>query len=201
MTIRLEALSATDGTGIFRKDETLRLLRPPYTLHDSPLLPEESLRDALSRFGFAASTEQFSSWSEAIEFLNRKTVESRGAIGKELPEDIDGHTTIENAPEHILRDLLTRVENNLIPQKLFDQAENFLLAFLASNALTGHPVLAKKAAQLLQQTKTERQQADTRISELACRDLRFPSLEKHGELKKKCARMAEDIERRHCVFA
>lgn len=200
MTVRLEALSEIDGTGIVRSGEVLRLLRPPYTLQDSPVLSEESLHEAISRFGFSPSGEQFPSWEQAIEFLNLKTAESRRALGVELPESIDGASVIESASEDILENFLLRVDRDLIPQRLFDHAENFLLAFLASSALTSYPALAKKAVELLQRSRAQRQQTETASSELACRDQRFPGLEKHGQLKKS-AHMAEIIEKRHSVFA
>jgi hypothetical protein len=200
MTVRLEAISEIDGTGIVRSGEVLRLLRPPYTLQDSPALPEESLHDAISRFGFSPSEEQFPSWEQAIEFLNLRTVESRRALGIELPESIDGASVIEAASEDVLNDFLLRVDRDLIPGRLFDHAENFLVAFLASSALTSYPALARRAAELLQRSRAARQRTEAAGSELASRDARFPALEKHGELKK-CAQTGESIEKRHCVFA
>lgn len=200
MTIRLEALSATDGTGIFRKEGTIRLLRPPYRLQDSPVLPEESLHNAIARFGFSPSTQEFSSWPQAIEYLNRKTVESRQAIAKELPDAIRGADIIEDAPEEVLRDFLERVDKELIPQRLFDEAENFLLVFLGSSAMTSHPDLAKRAADLFQLTMSKRRQTEVLMSELVGHDLRFPNLSKHGRLEES-DRVAEQIKNRHCVFA
>jgi len=44
------------------------------------------------------------------------------------------------------------------------------------------------------------QKAGVKTSRLACRDFRFPSLEKHGELES-CNHIAELIARRHSVFA
>src|ERR1035437_3996828 len=98
MTVRLEAISEVDGTGIVRSGEVLRLLRPPYTLQGSPVLSEESLHEAISRFGFSPSREEFPGWEQAIEFLNFKTAESRRALGIELPGAIDGAGVIEAAP-------------------------------------------------------------------------------------------------------
>jgi hypothetical protein len=200
MTIRLEALSAVDGIGIFRKDDTLRLLRPPYLFSDSPILSEESLSEAIVRSAFSPAAEDFHDWPEAIAFLNRVTAETRHALGREVPDSIDGAEMIESAPEAVLRDLIERVEKSLIPQRLFDNAENFLLVFLSSDALVNYPALAKRAASLLQLSKSERLKMESRNAEICRRDLRFPSLERHGGLQE-CDRVAETIKRRHCVFA
>ena len=88
MSLRLEALSATDGTGIIRSEHTLRLLRPPDILQDSPVLREESIEDAILRYGFSASREQFVTWEEAIDYLNRQAVVSLLGTGQTNPQSI-----------------------------------------------------------------------------------------------------------------
>jgi len=182
MTIKLEALSSTDGTGIFRSEDTLRLIRPPYTLRESPVLPEAAVQDAILRFGFLPSVQQFSSWEHAIEFLNSQTVASRHSIGKDIPEIISAADIIEDVPKDILIDFLDQVDNVLIPQRLFEHAENFLMTLLVSSALTRYPDVGERGAKLLQKCKAESKKAQTAISELSCRDLRFPALQKRGEL-------------------
>jgi hypothetical protein len=200
MNLVLEALSAMDGTGIIRNGQTLRLLRPPYTLRDSPVLPESSIRDAILRHGFAAAKEHFGGWEEAVDFLNRQAAESRRSLGKEIPEFIAGGDIVDVAPEEVLTAFLERVETELIPGKMFDHAENFLVALLSTGVLTRYPALGCRAARLLQRNKDARQLAGAATSELMGRDLRFVSLEKHGELERS-AKLAESIRQRHCVFA
>ena len=200
MNLVLEALSATDGTGIIRDGQILRLLRPPYRLHDSPVLPQGSIRDAILRHGFSAAREQFAAWEEAIDFLNRQATESRRVLGKEIPDFIAGVDIVDVAPEEVLAAFLQRVETELIPRKMFDHAENFLIALIASNVLTRFPALGSKAAKLLQRNKEARALANADVCELARRDLRFASLERHGGFAKS-VQLAEDIQRRHSIFA
>ena len=52
MTLKLEAISPAEGIGIIRSGQTIRLVRPPYVLHDAPVLPEDSVQDAILRHGF-----------------------------------------------------------------------------------------------------------------------------------------------------
>lgn len=200
MSLKLEALSAVDGTGIVRAGQILRLVRPPYTLRGSPVLPEESVQDAILRHGFWASQEQFASWEELIDFLNRQVVVARRALGKEIPDSISGEDIVDVASEEDLSVFLACVETDLIPKRMFDHAENFLVAFLASSALNRYPALGSRAAKLLRQTKQARRAAEAAASELASRDLRFPSLERHGEVARS-ARVAENIIRWRSVFA
>ena len=74
---------------------------------------------------FSASREQFVTWEEAIDYLNRQAVVSRRALGKEIPESIASADIIETAPENVLTEFLERVENELIPKKMFDPARIF----------------------------------------------------------------------------
>ena len=101
----------------------------------------------------------------------------------------------------MLSSFLDRVEREIIPQRLFDNAEDFLLAFLASRALGHQPELGARAAALLQRNKEARKKSEAGISELANRDIRFPSLEqKQGDFALS-VRLTKLIRERGCVFA
>jgi hypothetical protein len=200
MKLKLEAFSPAEGIGIIRTGQTLRLVRPPYVSHDAPVLAEESLQDAILRHGFSASGEQFGSWEEAITFLNRQAVAVRRLLGKEIPESIPGRDIVDVAPPEVLSSFLDRVETEIIPQRLFNYAEDVLLAVLTSGAGIRHPEIGARAASLLQLNKDARCESEAGISELAKRDIRFVSLERHGEIEKS-ARWADLIRERRCVFA
>jgi hypothetical protein len=200
MNIRLEAFSPTDGTGIVRVTNLLRLLRPPYRQQDCPVLPEKALQEAITRFGYSEGKAEFSSWAEAIAFLNEQTRASRSALGKEVPNEIDGARVIAVASADTLSALLDRVENVLIPGRMLEHAEKFLITFLASDALTKYPAQASRAAKLLQHTNKICEQTEADQSELASRDLRFTSLEKKEDELKKSNHLARVIERRGSFF-
>jgi len=200
MKLKLEAVSAPYGTGIVRTDRTLRLLRPPYTLQDCPILPEESVEDAILRLGFSAAEKEFTTWEEAIDFLNQQAVEWHRVLGKDIPESIPNSDIIDVAPEEILTAFLERVETDLIPRQVFDHAENVLFALLTSSAPRRYPALGGRAMELWRRNKAARRAAESAMSEVARHDLRFESLEKHGQAGRS-AKLADDIKRRHCVFA
>ena len=200
MMLRLEALSPAEGIGIIRVDHTLRLIRPPYLSQDTPVLAENALEDAILRHGFSASTEQFGSWEDVITFLNQQAVDVRRSMGQTIPESINGKDILDVAPLDRLNSFLDRIEQEIIPQRLFDQADEFLLSLLASSASTRHPETGSRAVRLLQRNTNARKQSEARVSELANRDIRFPSLERHGELEES-VRLAELIRERGCIFA
>jgi hypothetical protein len=200
MGLKLEALSAIDGTGIVRNGYTLRLLRPPYTHGSSPLLPEESIQDAILRHGFSASQQEFESWESAIDFLNEMAVEARRSIGAEIPDSVSGAEIVEVAPEEVLVAFLQRVEAQLIPQGLFEHAENFLLTFLNSGAATRYSGLTSKAAGLLQRCKDAQRRGESKAAGFTMSDPRYQSLKRHGEVERSY-RLAEEIRKRGSVLA
>jgi hypothetical protein len=200
MSLRLKALCAAEGTGIVWLGGRLRLLRPPYTLTNSPILPEESIEEAILRHGFTAADQEFATWNEVINFLNQQVVEARHELGDNIPESIPGADIMDVAPEEVLRDFMDRVERDLIPRAKYAHAENILFALLTSKASTRYPILGEKAVDLLRRNRAACARANTGLSELAKRDVRFKSLEKHGQLKKSEKR-AEEITRWGCIFA
>jgi hypothetical protein len=163
-------------------------------------LPEGSVQDAILRHGFSASQQQFESWEGLIEFLSQQVVEVRRQLGGEVPASISNEDILEVASEQDLTVYLDRVERELIPGRLFDHAENFLVAFLASSALDRYAGLGRRAARLLQRNNGARRAAEAAVSELANRDVRFPSLERHHEVEKS-VRIAKNIQVWGSVFA
>ncbi len=199
MSITLEAICAPDGTGIVREGKTLRLLRPPYTRLSSAVLPEESIQEAVLRYGFASAHKEFVTWEEVINFLNQQVVEARRALGKEVPDTMPGDI-VDVAPEEVVMDFLDRVERDLIPHGKLDHAENLLFAVLTSKKLAHNPNLGMRAAELLRQSRAARNRIDGGLTELTKRDLRFHSLERHDQLRR-CWKRSEEITKRGNIFA
>ena len=201
MKLKFEALSPAEGIGIIRSGQTLRLVRPPYASHDTPILAEESVQDAILRHDFSASREEFENWEDAIAFLNQQAVAARRSVGKDIPNSIPGRDILDVAPPEVLSTFLDRVERDIIPQRLFDHAEDFLLALLTSSARTCQLDVSARAAGLLQRNKEARKKSEAGISELANGGVRFLSLEKKSAELEWSARLTEIIKRRGCIFA
>jgi hypothetical protein len=200
MKIKLEALSEAEGTGIARVDGTLRLVRPPYSSSNAPVLPEESVQDAIMRHGFSASKEEFPSWEDAIDYLNRQVVTVRQSLGKGAPATTPAGAILDVAPPEILAKFLDRVETEMIPRRMFDRADDFLLALLESSAPARFPESRGRALALLQRNRAARRQSEEAQAQIARRDIRFASLERRGELEWS-TRVARSIIERGCVFA
>jgi hypothetical protein len=199
MKLKLEAISPAEGTGIVRVGQMLRLLRPPYQQHGCPVLPEDALRDAILTHGFSPAEMEFEGWGEVISYLDRGAIESRRAAARAVPDSFEASELLELAPIEVLEGFLERTEKTLIPQRLFEHAENFLLKLLASKAPDRHPGIRSRAAKLLQRNKEARERTLTAIYGLAARDARFSSLEKHGQLDS-TRRLADQVRERQSVL-
>jgi hypothetical protein len=199
MSLKLEALLPVEGVGIVRDNTELRLVQPPYRLSDAPTLPATALRDAILKYDYVASGEEFETWGDLIEYLNRQVVESRTRLGRNIPESVAYDEIVAVAPPEVISGFLDRVESELIPRGSFDHADNLLLAVLSSDLLIKTPALSARAGKLLRRSKESRARAGTGTSTLASEDLRFASLERSGELKKSM-QIAERIRCRHSIF-
>lgn len=199
MNLELEAISSAEGIGIFRDGSLLRLVRPPYQLKDCPVLPEDALQDAILRHGFFAAQETFSSWSEAIEYLNQQVIKTREAMGRQIPEQIPGDDILIVAPNEVIHTFLDRVEQELIPNKLFEHAENFLLALMRSGRLDDQPEMLKRAVNLLSVNKAACAHSKAKKDQMAAHDVRFRSLEQHNQTQFSIT-VAQRIREQHSIF-
>lgn len=198
--MRLEAFFPPEGAAIVRVENRLRLIVPPYSLHDSALLREDSLADAILKHGFSASCLDFATWEELIDFLNQELIAAREKLGQAIPESIDAREVIEIAPATVLDSFLDQVEHNLLPASSFEQAEDFLMALLSSDVVLKEPLIAQRGARLLQQTKQRKEHAEEMVAGLAAEDVRFVSLERHNKLEES-SKVARIIKERRCMFA
>jgi len=172
MILKFEAISPAEGIGIIRSGHALRLVRPPYASHDTPILAEESVQDAILRHGFSACREEFANWEDAIAFLNQQVVVARQSLGKDIPNSIPGRDILDVAPPEVLSIFLDRVETEIIPGRLFDHAEDFLLALLTSSARNCQPEVIARAALLLQRNKEARKKFEAGISKVKKKPVR-----------------------------
>jgi hypothetical protein len=200
MKLLLEALSPTEGTGIVRSGNLIRLIRPPYKLITSPVLSEEAIGAAISKYGYFAASEEFGSFEDLIAFLNQTTSTSRTEEKLALPESISADSVLELAPMPVLNTFLDRVENELIPIRSFDHAENILIGILGLDLAARDAALRNRTVDLLKRTKQARLAAVATLRKCEFDDVRFSSLKRHNQVEK-CARRAALIREQGCMFA
>lgn len=198
-TLRLEAFSPTEGIGLVRSENELRLIRPPYALNSSPVVEESSIQEAVLQAGFTVSQSEFENWNELIQFLNEEVVRSRKELGYVVPDEISPDDVFDIATPEALKELLDRIELEILPKFQFDVAETILVSFLAHDAAHLHPELGRRAARLLKILKYARQsRADT--AKATSKDIRFSSLLSHGAYDR-CVAIAEIIKARGSIFS
>jgi len=156
MSISIEAYSPADGSAIVRKDGHLQLLRPPYKLGNevnTSKLPDEErvIEEAVLRHDFYVSDRFFDDWNAVFAFLRKELLEYRVKRGHPVPESINGIEILNAMPERTLQKFLDKVNSEQIPHQQYEQARNFLLNLLDSNAIRDYEGLETQARQLLEQ--------------------------------------------------
>jgi hypothetical protein len=151
MDIILEAFSPFDAVAIIRTKQCLRLCRPPYKQINAIELPESAIEDAVLNHDFHASGASFDSWAAVIDFLKQQLMAYRESCGRSVTETLNNLEMLDVAPLTVLQGFLKKVENELIPQRQYAHAKNFLLALLKSNATKENPELITQATNLLEQ--------------------------------------------------
>jgi hypothetical protein len=195
MTIVLRAICIVDAAAIAHVDGRLRLVRPPYALISSPQLNDADLADALARGGFEATTKMFSNYKELISFLRESHENWAKSFGLPLEGTLSADQFISGISTVVVRDVMDRISEDLIPAGLLEPAEALLLAMIRSTELTHE--LKIEAATLLVRThayqKVESDQADAQV------DRRFETLQ-DPDTTSKVQRIKHRIRERYGVL-
>ncbi len=179
MMLKLEAYSPHEGIGIIRSEDTLRLVRPPYSLRNSTVLGEAAIGDAILNHGFSSFDKQFCNWEEAIGFLNQCVVDSRRDSEYPVPEAISYDEILAAAPAEVISTFLDKVEHELIPKRLFDHAENVLVAVLNSDSVIHN---RRRAGELLKGLRMAERNSQLNFAKFSSEDARLASLKKNPAL-------------------
>lgn len=199
-TLRLEAFSPAEGVGIVRSGDELRLIRPPYSLRNSPVLDEGALIEAIERAGFVVSHHsEFKDWEQIIRFLDAEVSRVRQQLGYEIPAEINADDVFDIATADSLTDLFDCIEQDFLSKHQFDPAENILVNFLAHEVSRRFPELGIRAARMLKHIRAIRQ-CRTERRNVRMTDTRFSSLLSHG-VYDQCLEISERIKARGSVFA
>lgn len=132
MSVLLRGLSVEDAAGIAEIEGRLRLVRPPYQLSSSPELRPSDMDDAVQRGVMRNASLLFPNYVELISFLRNE--HRNWAQSKGLPLDgaVEAGEFISGVGPAVICDVLDRVDSELIPAGLFEQAEALLLAIVQS---------------------------------------------------------------------
>jgi hypothetical protein len=187
MSITLEAFSPVDAVAIVRSEHRLRLCRPPYRQINTIELPESAIEDAVLNHDFHASGASFASWAAVITFLNQQLIAYRESRGCPVAEPLNNIAVLDVAPLMVLQAFLEKVENELIPQRQFTHAKNFLLALLESNATQEHVNLKVKSISLLRKIQHSE---DEKSNSFAVLENKYSRL---GNLSEKVNRQADYV--------
>ena len=179
--LKLLAFTAEDGWALVRSDQSVLLVRPPYTRSNSSPGPERAVERAVAQHGFSASDQEFPDWLALVEFLNSQVRQTRATRGEHLNQQGLGSQMLEFAPEDVLVTFLDRVGSELLTSGLWASAERLLIDMLNLPQVQRTPELVKRASGLLSRTVEARENAERQRERLVQEESsiigRFPRLE------------------------
>jgi hypothetical protein len=195
MTIVLRGVSIEDAAGVAEIEGLLRLVRPPYQLPSSPELSPSDLDEAIRRSAFQRSDRHFSNYVELISYLRHEHEEWVKGLGLPLGGIISAVELISSVGPSVVYDVLDRIEREMLPAGLFEQAEALLLAIIQSRS--AEHLAKERAAAAMGQIKLGRNAKGRRESSQV--DRRFVTLNSL-EVKAKIQNIKNQIRDRHCVL-
>jgi hypothetical protein len=195
MSVVLRAISVPDAAAIAAIDGRLRLVRPPFTLGSSAELSDADIEEALNR-NYESANREFTSYRDLVAFVRQTHEEWAAKMGLPLGGNVSAAEFISNVDVTIVRDVLQRIQTDLMPAGLYEQAEELLLAIIGSKDLKEQEDVQQHARSLLNQCITHRHpvKASRKFA-----DKRFKTLQ-DDKSKCKVQQIKEKIRERHCIL-
>ncbi len=199
MPIELVALFAWDGSAFVKRNDALLFIAPPYEKRNIKSADEKALDRAVLKFGFAHQDKRFDSWDSLIEFLHLAVQTARRERGQVISETALRGQIMDVAPVEVLNRFLDKVQQELLPLRLFDQAESVVWAMLDSENATRSDDVRKRAISLLRQIHAEKRMTLAQRLGLDEDDSPFKSLQRTGMMQEARA-LANSIAARKSIW-
>jgi hypothetical protein len=203
--IKLMAASREDGWGIVQDGQRVLLLRPPYGRANVQQINEKFVERAAVAYGFTVVDREFPDLRSVLLFLDEQVKEARAAIGQDLDIKRIQDELMSVAPPAVMRRFLLKIENELLPDHLYENAQSMLMAMLDASAVRQDADLGDAVISLLRRARDEQKLWERSVCQqrgldgLVMRDT-FPlASSRHGEGK--ISRARNDVMARGQVFA
>ena len=143
--IHLVAAAYDDAYAFVREADSFFAVRPPFSSRQPTT--ESSVARAVASFGFEKVDLPFSNWASLIDHLRAEFLKRRQEGGA-LPDDIRIRKLVERAPRSVVETYLTKVEQELLPNKEWKAASSLLISLLRNRAVQGDAALLTRCADL-----------------------------------------------------
>jgi hypothetical protein len=143
------ALATEDGWAIIRENETLFLLRPPYTVSSKIQCTEKELEEAVLNHGFRSVDYSFSKYSQLIQFIKNEYIKANKDSGKTVPTMEELKELLGYASEDVLIKFLDRAETELIPGGKIEAAESLVLDLMKLDKIIGNKKLLDRVINII----------------------------------------------------
>ncbi len=164
--LTLLAVASEDGWAFVRTDESILLVRPPYSHSNCRKVGEHAVEEGVTRHGFSACERDFADWRELIRFLNDLVRKTRDARGEQIVRQGLGAQMMQFASDDVLDKFLGRVETELVPSGSWEPAERLLIDMLKLPQVRQNSSLLARVSKLLGWTVEARKDTEARRQEL-----------------------------------
>jgi hypothetical protein len=197
VTIVLRAVSIPDASAFVEIDGRLRLIRPPFTLHSTSQLSEDDLNLAIVRANYVPVSKQFVTFHDLIAYVRQIHDDWVNEIGLPLGGTTSADEFISEIGSSMIDDVIERIDKELIPNGLCEQAGTLLLAIIKSQAAEADPKIRTRALASLVKVYAQRGENSAASTEIA--DRRFETIQDE-KTKNKIRNIKVKIRERHCVL-
>jgi hypothetical protein len=164
--LTLLAVACEDGWAFVRTDESILLVRPPYSRSNCRSVGEHAVEEGVTRHGFSACERDFADWRELIRFLNDEVRKTRDARGEQIVREGLGAQMMQFASDDVLDRFLGRVETELLPSGSWEPAERLLIDMLKLPQVRQNPSLLARVSDLLSRTVKARKDTEARRQDI-----------------------------------
>lgn len=148
MTVKIIAIAPLDGWAYIERNDKIFLLEPPYDSNNISPVSLETVENAVGKYGFEECEIILNNIDEIVSYITYQFVKSRNDIGMKIPSLEELKELLKYFPDNILLEYLRRINDELIPQGIFDGAEKLIRDIIKFSE--GKPEVYKKAIEILE---------------------------------------------------
>ena len=157
MTFKIIAAALNDGWGFVLEEETIFLLRPPYTSSDKIEVSMKVVENAIHIRGFEEYDITLDTINEVVRSLKEMYIESKRRQGIDPPSSEKLKEFLKYATDDVLLGYLNRANDELIPERKLDAAEAIALDMLDLENVRNNTDMSRIATDILKKCRQERE--------------------------------------------
>jgi hypothetical protein len=114
--LKLRALEPRDGWAFVARNGEVLLIKPPYRESNVTGTSELVLKRAITEYGFDSLDVDFSSWEDLLQYVKSEITKNATETKTNINFEYLGADILRLAPLKTIKNLVARLQNELVPQ-------------------------------------------------------------------------------------